>query len=473
MGKLTDPDQLTDSAADDNSTEVFINASTRRIKLVVTGNLDLVGLQNENGVTLKTLYSFLKEQWKDDPNSKNLAAFPFPLVPITDESFEFVEGWDFENDTARYLIRDAGWAVKNTSNVTTQMWAGIIGLGSILDGDDQLYFQQSSGGAATNVQLTGQVNQAVQVYRDDDGDGNTAEGSDFDRRGYFKLFTREYQQTYNTSTLTDIGVVQMSAQAYRFPLSSGSDAIKVTHADAAVDADAPYTGMAITYYATPQSKTIGGTGYNFGIVVNANGGRATEVYEFVQRQLRKDSDIDAGAGSVIGKTADQLMYFVGDTLVVGRFSAAGAQPDNPHGGGSGVYIENLSSLDANTVEFYDNTNTKRTNPYVAALRINFGDNLKNDPSAKYWVYFTTLPGAGNDFGESGAVIVDDASALAMEGNVGGVDYIDKTFDYAANVQGGIGLATGQYVRAAGTIGRSSANVVSLVAALERQYSNPV
>ena len=89
MPKITDPDLLADSATDNGSTEVFINTATKRVKLNVTGNLSASGVQDSNGVTLKALYSFLKEEWRNDPHSKNLAAIPFPIEPITDESFEF------------------------------------------------------------------------------------------------------------------------------------------------------------------------------------------------------------------------------------------------------------------------------------------------------------------------------------------------------------------------------------------------
>lgn len=487
MAMIIDPDLLNDGASQ-TATEVYIDAANKQIRLNVVGNLSNTGVQGSNGVAMKALYSFLKEEWRNDPNSKNLAAFPFPLVPITDEAFEFVDGWDFYNDSARYLIRNAGWTVKNTAGAVTQMWAGIIGLGAI-DTDDQLYFQQVSGGGATNVQLTGQVNQAVQVLSDPNGDGVYSDG--YDRRTYFKLFCREYAQTFASATLTDIGVTTMASQAYRFPLATGAD-LKVTHADTAIDANsdgvqdvAPYSGMSITYYATPQSRTIGVTSYNFGIIINGNGARASQVYEFVQWSLRKDPDIDADASPLLGKIADQLMYFVGDTLVVGRYNST-TQPTNPDGGGSGVYIDNLSGVDANSVEYYDNTNAKRTNAYTAALRINIGANLKADPSAKYWVYFTTLPGAGNDYGEASAVLVKKNDGTTdMTGSAYNVDYIDVDFNYDGNVQGGrtagtdaaitvigIGLNTGQYVKATGTIARSAANSVSLVAALERNYLNP-
>ena len=103
MALITDPDSLVDSAADDASTEVDIDTTAKTITLNIAGNL------STDGVTIKALYSFLKEEWKNDPNTKNLPAFPFPMVPITDEAFELVDGWDFEDDTARYLIRTGGW----------------------------------------------------------------------------------------------------------------------------------------------------------------------------------------------------------------------------------------------------------------------------------------------------------------------------------------------------------------------------
>jgi len=558
MAKITDPDLLDDSAADDGSQEVYINTTTKTIKLVVVGNLSNTGVQDTNGVTLKSLYSFLKEEWRLDPNSKNLAAFPFPMVPITDEQFEFVDGWDLLNDTARYLIRDAGWAVKNTSGNTTQMWAGIIGLGAI-ETNDQLYYQQSTGGSAVNVQLTGQINQAVQILRDDDGDGNYAEGSDYDRRTFFSLFCREYNQLYGKSKLSDIGVTSMTYQAYRFPISTGSD-LKIEDTDGNVAANAPFTSIVIRYFDQAFSIDVDSTtNRSYGIVVDvgthsgvdgsapgagsvlttAEGGMtvnafaggvlrmhegtnenteypivsntattitvtgtlavgsnmsftarpssavvatAEEIYTKVQYLLRQNSDIDATDQSVTGKTADQLMYFVGDTLVCGR-SAAGVAPTNPNGGGSGVIIEGFSASDTNRLTFYDNSDTARTYPFVATLTINFGANLQADGSAKYWVYFTTLPGAGNDFGESGAVLVDTFAGADMAGNVSGSPSITLQFDYDNNAQGGrtpatdagitvvgIGLATGQYVRTTGTIARSTTNSVSLASALERNYA---
>lgn len=550
MALITDPDQLEDSAADDGSQEVYINTATKTIKLVTVGNL------STDGVALKCLYSFLKEEWRLDPNTKNLAAFPFPMVPITDEQFELVDGWDFVADASRYLIRTGGWAVRNTSGNITQMWAGVVGLGDIEAGD-QLYFQQSAGGAAVNFQLTGQVNQAVQILRDDDGDGNFAEGSDFDRRDYLKIFVREQAQVYDDSDNTSIGRPELTFQSYGFPISTAVD-LNIDESDVNIAANAPYTDIQIRYFDQAFTRDVdSGTGRSFGIVidvgthsgvdgsapgggsvlttaeagmtVNAYAGgtlrihegtnenttfpivsntantitvtgtlasgsnlsftaqRATpvvatlqEIYEKIQYQLRQNSDIDATDQTVTGKTADLLAEFVGSTLKLGTFL-----PTNPNGGGSGVIVEGFRVSDTNDLVFTDNGGVERSYPFVASLTLNFGANLVADASAKYWVYFTTLPGSSNDYGESGAIIVDDNDGVDMADDISAQSSVTLSFNYDGNVQGGrtagtdagitvvaIGLATGQYVRSTGTIARSTSNSVSLTASLERNYQNP-
>jgi hypothetical protein len=455
MPLITDPDLLT------QGTEVVFDTTARTITLNIAGNLD------SSGVTLKALYSFTKEEWRTSPS---LIRFPFPFIPITDEQYELVNGWNFGDSASKFLIRTGGWAVKNTSGNTTEEWAGIITLGSI-ESNDQIYFQQSAGGAATDFELTGPVNQSVQIFSDPNGDGNTADG--YNRRSYMKLFVREWQQLYDTADLADIGVTGMTYQVYRFPLTTGAD-LKVTVAETGIDANAdgtadvaPFSGMDITYYGTNQNRTIGVGSYPFRVIIDGNNATAEQIYQFVQWSLRKDGDIDAGAGTVTGKTADDILFFVGDTLKT--------RP--------GVYIDNFNPADTNRLTFTDFNGIERTFPFVASLTVNFGANLVADPSAVYRVFFTSNP-AGN-FGTSNAVLVEDNSDVVMSGNVSGQSSITLTFDYDGNVQGGrtagtdanitavaIGLSTGQYVSATGTIVRSTANQISLVAPLERNYANP-
>ena len=470
MALITDPDNL------NQGTEVDFNTTLKTITLNIAGNL------SNDGVTLKALYSFCKEEWKD---FANLIAVEFPFVPITDESYELVEGWDFADDASRYLIRTGGWAVKNTSGAFTQKWAGIVGLGTI-EANDQLYFNQGQG--AVNIQLTGQVNQAVQIYDDPNGDGNLTDGfggAGGDRTNVFTLFVREQAQTYDSANLVSIGVSALDSQAYRFPINTGGDT-KISASDNTIDTTAPYTDaanqftatdisfttnntittagavdfsgltagdkiivttasglndgtyevstanattitvattdiqtetaiaagsvtvaqtlMSISYYSSPQARTISGASYNFGVIIDAAGGTAEEVYEFVQRQLRRNIDINAETtgGDVIGKTTDELLEFVGNDLKVAE-AVSGIASVNPEGGGTGVFIENFQAADTNRLFFVDNLGATVQFDFVAVTTLSFNPNLTNDADAIFRVFFTTNP-AGN-YGTSSAVIV--------------------------------------------------------------------
>lgn len=456
MAVIVDPDTLNDGV------ELTISTALKTIKLNIAGNL------SSDGVTLKCVYSKLKELWN---NSANYIKFPFPIQPITDEQFELINGWDFDktgagNNLTPNLIRTGGWAKKDAAGVSEEEWAGIVTLGS-LAATDQVYFQQAAAGAAVNVVRQGAVNQAVQVYK-------TGAGA-FDYRTYFKVFVREYQKLYAAAQLSDIGVQAMTYQVYRFPLSNAAD-LKVTDNDGAMTG-APFNGMSITWYGAPQAKMIGATPYNFHVVIDANGGTAQQVYEFVQYQLRQNTDIDAGAGTKPGKTAADLLKFVGDTLYTIQQSEGG------------VFINNFAAADLNNVFFVDDASAQRSFPYAAALTLQFGENLVLDASAIFRVYFSNDDAgdnSGRDFGTANALTVNDKDGAPLNGNVGGAASIQKTFDYDGNVQRGaasagvdapitvvaIGLSTGQYVKATGVIQKSKANVISLVAPLERNYANP-
>ena len=551
-----DPDQLTYTIATSpysGNFELIVDTTLKVIVLKVYGNL------TTDGVTVKCVYSKLKEIWRTDAT---LIKFPFPMGPITDEQFEMVNGWNWEKTftsgtssaTTPELLRTGGWSVVNTNGQITEMWASIITLGT-LGSTDQVYYQQVDGSASADILLTGPVNQALQILSDPNGDGNYADG--YDRRSFFKIFAREYQKIYALSKLSDIGVTQLTYQAYRFPLTNNAD-IKITADDTAVSANSPYTQIKVRYFDQNFSIPIDtpGTPRDYGIVIDVgthsgvdgstsaagsvltsaeggiptdatytggtliihegadagtytisgtptatqvtitgtftNGGSnqsftiqraspvaatAEQIYTKVQYLLRQATDIDETDQSVTGKTADELLRFVGDTL--GTLNST-----NPnYAAGDGVVIVGFASADTNRLVFVDNTGTSRTYPYVAVLQINFGTNLQNDASAIYRVFFTSVP--DGDFGTANAIIVNDNAGSPMSGNVSAQAFVQRTFNYDGNTQGSrtagqdapitavaLGLSTAQYVLATGTIQRSIANAITLTAALERNYANP-
>lgn len=434
-------------------TNLTVDETAKTIAFTVAG-----GLVAKDGVTLQALYSKLVELWA----TASYQDSPFPMYAIDALSGQFqfgtdgatFSGWKPANDATRQMLRDGGWSEYSTAGVLNRQYVGIVGLGAV-SAAAQLYYQRASGGTAANFTFTDQVNEGIQVY------GDASNGA-FDTRTYFKGFVREYGKKYRDSVLADTGKTATGAYLVNLLLSNEDD-LKITANDAAMSS-APYSGIDVTYFAADQTRTIGGTAYPYRVIINGNNASLEQIYTKVQYLLRQASDIDSGAGTVVGKTAAALLAFVGDTLQTT----------------TGVYIDNVASADSNRVIFKDQTGVDRTNPYVAAGTITANAVLVGAGSS-YRLMFTAPPGAGNDYGEAGAITVNDAGGTPITGTIS-ASPISFTYDYDGNVQGGATAATdravtligirpgsGKFVVATGLLTRSKAIALSLVAEQDRAY----
>ena len=423
--------------------EVTIDPTNLTISLNIAGNL------STDGVRGRALYKFFKQQWKTDDN---LIKYPPPFNQmITPEQFEFVNGWRLVDDTSRKLLRSVGWREIDASNTLTREYMGIITLGDI-DSADTAYYAFSSDTGKTDFDFSGPVNQGIQTF------GDAANGNFDKRTDSLTTYIRIQGKIYGAATSGSIGLTGLNYIANRFPLAESADG-KITASDATIAADAPYTGMAITYGAV--TRSIGGVSRNFGVVVDGNNGTAEQIYEFVQYSLRQASDIDDGAGTEIGTLADSLMGFVGPALKT-----------------QNVFIDNFQSNDTNRLTFTDTGGIERTFPFVAAGTLSFNSNLVSDSDAIYRVFLSS------GFGTGSALIANNNAGNPISGNISGSQTISFDFDYDGNTQGGrtagtdaevtvvaIGLGSAQYVSATATIGRATGQNISLVAPLERNYNN--
>lgn len=451
MAKIIDPDNLTYSV--NSATNMLrFDTTAKTIQLVAGG-----ALVAKDGVTGQCLFSKIKEVIKADAT---LIKYALPVREmIHDESMELINGWTFADVTTVKMIRDCGVAYVNAAGVITAMFACIVTLGNVATGAP--YFTQSSAsnastGAFTHVNTgtTFGVNELVQIYSDTNGDGTP----DYDYRSYIKVFLREQGYTYDEASNADIGYTSLTYKKYNFPVTHSVDA-GVTKNDATVDA---YTGMSITWYAAPQSASLGTNGpYNFHVIVNANGHTYDEVYSWVQRQLRKSSDIDADATNVkTGQVTPSLVFMDGATLKTKYQSGVG-----------GIHISNLSAASYNNVAEADDTQALRTYPYTAAITFSFDTYLQADgANAKFWIYdAATYPGAG-------ATLLKDASNNDMTGDLTG-GAATKSFSFAWTAdKNWVGVAIGKnnakVAIASGTILQSTVNSGSFVAGQERWYNNP-
>jgi hypothetical protein len=442
-------------------TELTIDEGAKTFTLNVAGNLIA-----KDGVTLQALYSKFVELWATTTYQDS----PFPMYAIDALSGQFqfgtdgstYSGWKPANDATRQMLRDGGWSEFLANGTLARQYVGIVGLGSVSAGA-QLYYQKVDGAAASNFTFTDQCNEGIQVF------GDATNGS-FDSRTYFKGYVRESNKKFKDSVLADTGKTATGAYLVNMLLSNEDDLKTYSSGSPILDAamtGAPYNGITVAYYTVNQSRNINSVGRNFKIIINGNNATLEQIYTKVQYLLRQATDINTGgtAGVKTGKIQSALLTFVGDTLVTAN----------------SVFIDNILPADSNRIEFYDDSGTLRTNPYTASGNITFNAPLVGAGSS-YRLMFTSPPGAGNDYGEAGAITVNDASGTPITGTISSGS-IAFTYDYDGNVQGGATAATdravtligvrpgsGKFAVATGTLGRSKAISLSLVAEQDRVYA---
>lgn len=285
----------------------------------------------------------------------------------------------------------------NTIALTGSTAARVVTFTSAAAVEDFFFGVSLDGGAA---------NEPFQFYGTKNDDGINVL---YNKDDYFKIFTREEGKTYSDQNLAQIGVSQLNYQAYRLPLSSGSD-VNVTILDEGATgiATAGYAGIGISFHQTPVSYDVGGVTYNFNIVIDANSQPLQAVYSKVNYLLRQPGKILAGVAvtnindlSAIpnggtdylndfryGQSTPPLLEFVGNDLYVRRVEDTFGESGSNN---LGVFINNVRNADLNNVYFYDNAAVAGSSaifyPFLAQGNLIFNDNFIGDGDAKFWMFY--------------------------------------------------------------------------------------
>lgn len=215
-------------------------------------------------------------------------------------------------------------------------------------------------------------------------------------------------------------------------------------------------------------RKLGDFHYSFNWKLYGNKGTLQDCFQFLQKQLRLTSDIDEGAGTSRGDITDLLMTFA-----------------SPNGTTLNLFIDDVLASEFNNLTQQDVTGNNRNFPFLVALNIALNANILNSaPDNKVVVFFSDAVEANDDrlgFGTPDAVIVPDSDGNDMTSNPStGVTSSPLTFQYNYDDAGVnrditivcISLDTGQYVSTTAVLTRSNSVEASLVAGLERNYSNP-
>lgn len=234
------------------------------------------------------------------------------------------------------------------------------------------------------------------------------------------------------------------------------------------------------FIRSPQTQ---GFSYNWRLF--GNNGTLSNCFQWLQKELRRGfatslddsdfrgiADISTSSGVFRGDVTDLLMTFA-----------------SPNGTTLNLFIDDLNANEKNNITFNDVLGIGRNFAFLAIISISVNQNLLDDGDTKIVVFFTNDDAGNNtgrDYGTDEAIIVQTTTNTDMISLNPSLSPVDFEFDYDNNAQRGsasaatdapvtivaIGLNTAQYVSTAGTVTRQSTNVFSLVAALERNYSNP-
>lgn len=152
-----------------NANEKNVHFDTTNLRITFLNGFGSTTVLDNAGVVWQSFYSFCKEEWKFD---NDLIKFPFPLVAITPEQFEFVAGWKPVDEVestisttdasdTRRLLRTGGWDEVDSNGFVEAQYFGWATLGNIDSGDNAYYFFDSES-SATSAVFDGPVNESVQ-----------------------------------------------------------------------------------------------------------------------------------------------------------------------------------------------------------------------------------------------------------------------------------------------------------------------
>ena len=212
-------------------------------------------------------------------------------------------------------------------------------------------------------------------------------------------------------------------------------------------------------------RDVGGVTYSYNWRLFGNNGSLAQCFQFLQRELRRATDIDGSNTTSRGDITDLLMTFA-----------------SPNGTTLNLIIDNVDPAEKNNLTQQDSTGTNRNFPFLVTLRIALNSNITNAATNKVVVFFSDVTEGADDrlgFGTANATIVQDENSVDMVATDQTSSPKDFVYDYTAGgaVNRDITVVcitddTGQYVQTEAILTRDNIVNVSLVAGLERNYSNP-
>lgn len=444
---------------------IFFDVATGRIELITVeeqatinmtsrggGASDPNPLIEDDGIMLEALYAFEREQRRldetlrqYDPYFEGSFKFAGAYNLINGRKFDDGDGSATSNTVDdRFKLRGSGWRELDAAGLLGRVYFGDRSLGNI-EALSQPYSQLVLNDVVTDFDKDGPIDEAVQVFGDNAVDADT---TTFDTRTFHALSVRTYEFNPDRKTLVDSGVSEMDGYSVGFALGETPHLTTLESAMpiAEVYNAAPASQVGVWLNMTLEQLDVAQTETGFNeadgdftwVLNNPNAANLDEIVAYLDAISAVDADINAhGTNVTNGKQVGTWYTYSADGKIQPRVDDGSS--------GEGLFLEGLIGVDKQRVIFTDDADGTKTYPFFVSNIVTVGANAVADTLAWFHAFFRdgadNAPGGGDDFGDAGAITVEDSGAVEVKGNVdssgfrSGNDIVFE-FDYDGDTVGG-------------------------------------
>lgn len=345
-------------------------------------------------------------------------------------AYNFINGRVPATDADRAIIRGSGWNEINASGVPLRKYFGNKGLSNIEAGS-QPYFQQDVQGTSTDFAKLGQIDEAILVYHDSNGDGTP---DTVNKIAYEAVSIRTYGQNHDRKeTTNDLGIAELGGYSTGFALNESVHLTTKEAVQAFVDVYGTPSGvwasMALNHIPSPVVKSgefsdETGTRLFSWELVNATA-TLDECVAWLDAFAASTDEADGLAVNTghLGKDVETWYTYNASGQIVTK---SGVTPAS-----EGLYIQNIPAADQQRIVMTDDGATQKTYSFTVSVEADVGATAKADVLAWYHAWYQTSYNTG-----SSEVLTDTGSA-EVKGSASAANVANKiifNYDHTGNAE---------------------------------------
>jgi len=401
------------------------------------GNPEANPLTAALGIKFEAIYAFENQERSDSIISgEDLRMYD----RWTSGTFKFGGAYNFVNarvpasDADRKVIRSSGWNELNASGVALRKYFGNKGLSNI-EAASQPYYQQSIQGTAVDFAKVGQIDEAILVYHDSNGDGTP---DTVDAVTYEAVSIRTYENNYDRkNTVDDLGIAELGGYFTGFALNESihltTNETDMPYADVMTVPAGVWLNMELNHIASPSAKTgefsnEDGTVLFSWELISGDSATLDEMVAWLDAFATEAAMEADGLGVITGSLGKDIETWYTYNASGQIVTKSGVDPTT-----EGLYLNSVPTADQQRVVMTDDGGTVKSYSFKVQVEAEVGAIAKADANAWYHSYFAAA------YNTSGAVTTKDDAAADVKGLASTADANNKiiyTFDYTGDTVGG-------------------------------------